>query len=234
MSHGGLNILGKKSWNVWNRDNRERVARDEAKAAEEDSAKRRRAEAAEQEARLNLLRARAHRPENEDSFAAPADGNLIDAKTGHINLFAEAKTSTTNEEAEAEKKAKKDEEERRLGIVKYLDEGTHKKAWYERSGTAETDEGGVGGGADGGGRRFPLTAEARKALDEKRKASADPAAHVAAALAGTPRTPAPASRTRAPVKPAYDSIAALRAEREARERGERARAENLLNPQTRR
>ena len=32
--HGGLNIIPKKSWNVYGRDNRERVKRDEAEAEE--------------------------------------------------------------------------------------------------------------------------------------------------------------------------------------------------------
>ena len=31
--HGGLNILPQKSWNVYNRDNRQRVADDEAQGA---------------------------------------------------------------------------------------------------------------------------------------------------------------------------------------------------------
>jgi hypothetical protein len=44
MSHGGLNILGKKSWNVWNRDNREKVKRDEDAFAQKEEKKRRRLE----------------------------------------------------------------------------------------------------------------------------------------------------------------------------------------------
>ena len=34
--HGGLNILPQKSWNVYSRKNRERVAQDEARAAQEE------------------------------------------------------------------------------------------------------------------------------------------------------------------------------------------------------
>ena len=238
MSHGGLNILGKKSWNVWNRDNRERVARDEAQLAEEENAKRRRAEGAEQEARLTQLRARAHRPEHVAPFSAPADGALFDGKTGHINLFADAdaKTGATNAEAEAEKKAKKDAEERKLGIVKYLDEGAHKTAWYAKRGETQGDDEDDEGRKQSGGEkaRFPLSAEARQRIDEARKSKSDPATHMAALLQQTTKPPAAArggaSAAKAPGKPAYDSIAALRAERDARERAERAKAERLAQP----
>ncbi len=34
--HGGLNILPQKSWNVYGRENRLKVARDEAQHAEEE------------------------------------------------------------------------------------------------------------------------------------------------------------------------------------------------------
>jgi hypothetical protein len=44
MSHGGLNILGKKSWNVYNYDNRERVRKDEEKLRLEEEKKRKREE----------------------------------------------------------------------------------------------------------------------------------------------------------------------------------------------
>lgn len=37
--HGGLNILPQKSWNVYGRENRLKVARDEAQHAEEEQAR---------------------------------------------------------------------------------------------------------------------------------------------------------------------------------------------------
>lgn len=37
--HGGLNILPQKSWNVYGRENRLKVARDEAQHAEEEKAR---------------------------------------------------------------------------------------------------------------------------------------------------------------------------------------------------
>lgn len=240
MSHGGLNILGKKSWNVWNRDNRERVARDEARAEEEAQAKRRRSEAAEQEARLDVLRGRARAGAgaagSEGEAVAKAEGALFDERTGHINLFAESRSGTApNAEAEAERRAAKEAEERRVGIVKYLDEGTATRQWYERAPGAAADDEAADGArkAPGDERRFPLSAEARQRYDDKRKERADPLGHAAALLAAAaPRPPAAAPlRSKAPAKPAYDSVAALRAEREARERAERAKTERLLNPQ---
>eukprot|EP00038_Savillea_parva_P019982 m.30029 g.30029 ORF g.30029 m.30029 type:complete len:333 (+) comp4657_c0_seq1:82-1080(+) len=74
---GGLVILPKKSWNVWNHDNRERVRRDEAAAKKEESEKRARADAADQEARLDVMRRRAaarHSP-----IAGPADEEAMQA-----------------------------------------------------------------------------------------------------------------------------------------------------------
>lgn len=37
--HGGLNILPQKSWNVYGRENRLKVARDEAQHAEEEKSR---------------------------------------------------------------------------------------------------------------------------------------------------------------------------------------------------
>ena len=48
--------MPKKSWNVWNYDNREKVRRDEEQARADEEEKRRRADAADQEARVRLLR----------------------------------------------------------------------------------------------------------------------------------------------------------------------------------
>ncbi|KAL4421345.1 hypothetical protein ABPG75_010636 [Micractinium tetrahymenae] len=57
--HGGLNILPQKRWNVYNRDNRLKVARDEAKYEAEQAEVRARAEAADRERRRQLLLERA-------------------------------------------------------------------------------------------------------------------------------------------------------------------------------
>lgn len=57
--HGGLNILPQKKWNVYGRENRLRVARDEAACEEEQARLEKKRSAAESEHRLSLLKKRA-------------------------------------------------------------------------------------------------------------------------------------------------------------------------------
>ncbi|KAL3149395.1 hypothetical protein ABBQ32_002192 [Trebouxia sp. C0010 RCD-2024] len=67
--HGGLNILPQKSWNVYGRENRLKVSRDEAKFEEENKLKRERHVQAEREARRAALlqRARQRQAEHQTS-----------------------------------------------------------------------------------------------------------------------------------------------------------------------
>ena len=56
--HGGLNILPQKKWNVYNPDNRLKVAKDEAAHAAKEAEKQRKQSIAEAEARLTHMRQR--------------------------------------------------------------------------------------------------------------------------------------------------------------------------------
>ncbi|QDZ24735.1 CIR N-terminal domain-containing protein [Chloropicon primus] len=56
--HGGLNILPHKSWNVYNRENRARVKRDEEAAGRAEEEKKRKRQEGDSEYRFERLRAR--------------------------------------------------------------------------------------------------------------------------------------------------------------------------------
>lgn len=90
--HGGLNILPQKSWNVYNRDNRQRVADDEAKLAAEEAAAAREEARTRATAGLQKLRKRAKLQETE---AAPQE---------HVNLFYVEERAQGNLEHQMEKK----------------------------------------------------------------------------------------------------------------------------------
>lgn len=71
---GKLNILHHKSWHVYNRDNVERVKRDEALAALEAESRSQQSLAADSEARLTLLRDRARREKEKGRKKRESDG----------------------------------------------------------------------------------------------------------------------------------------------------------------
>lgn len=72
--HGGLNILPQKRWNVYNFDNREKVKRDEEKAAREEAIERQQARQREAELRLEKLREVAQAKRNGSCEFRVADG----------------------------------------------------------------------------------------------------------------------------------------------------------------
>ena len=147
MSFGKLNILQHKSWNVWNRDNIEKVLKDERELAEKEEKKRAQLMSVESERRTEVLRARRRKGEaSEDvdkialeglgagkelSAASSADQVTTSGKSGYkgFDLFegaavlatsaqnATATSSGTNREHEEEKRKEKEREERKWGLV---------------------------------------------------------------------------------------------------------------------
>lgn len=145
MGGGGLRILPHKSWNVYNFDNRERVRKDEATAQAEADQRHRRAEEADQERRLETLRARArvHRPatpspepaEDQAALLCPADacyaplvrpGSSSTAANPakHINFFEDVERRGSragpNSTRQREAKEELEREHKRLGVLTYL------------------------------------------------------------------------------------------------------------------
>lgn len=128
-----MNILHHKSWHVRNKDNIQRVKRDEAKAAEEEKQRLKRQSIAESEARLNILRSRKSSSKIEFSNAETTEAT-------HLNLFESEEKGKHNEdknkEAENEKKQEKEKFEKKIGLLKYLvdDELDMKNVpWYKKS-----------------------------------------------------------------------------------------------------
>lgn len=115
--HGGLNILPQKRWNVYNRDNRLKVARDEEKQREQDEQTRQRHVQAEREFRHRQLldKVRQQGPvgslpsedsNNASGQALGTDSNQQEpAALEHINFWKEDETKAQHPEVEAEKKA---------------------------------------------------------------------------------------------------------------------------------
>lgn len=125
--HGGLNILPQKSWNVYNRSNRAKVAADEAKAATEAAAAEAEAHARNAEASLQHMRERA------------GSGHIIAAQT-HVNLFAEAEAAEGRARKEAEKRREEARLVSRIMPDLQLDRSTKEPTpWYALASTGEVE-----------------------------------------------------------------------------------------------
>eukprot|EP00961_Rhodomonas_salina_P288352 3896565-Rhodomonas_salina.1 len=91
MSFGKLNILKHKSWNVWNRDNIEKVLKDERLHREDEEKKRKRAEEGESEMRVRKLR--------ELKSAASASSSEITAISNRFHKAGEGESEGTSSTA---------------------------------------------------------------------------------------------------------------------------------------
>ncbi|CEP09225.1 hypothetical protein [Parasitella parasitica] len=131
-----MNILHHKSWHVYNKDNIERVRKDEAEAEAEAKKKQDRVILAESEARLELLRKRAN------AKLPTIDDRKETKRIEHVNLFQDLEekqnANNNNPENEAEQKAKDEKWERQ--ITMYLDKGTEKDPWYAKPSSQREDK----------------------------------------------------------------------------------------------
>ncbi|KRY38758.1 Protein Hook -like protein 3, partial [Trichinella spiralis] len=134
-----MNILPKKRWHVRTKDNVAKVRRDIAQAEVEERQRLARVQLAEQEARTRFLISKVEHliPKQRNNIVTVDQSDA----SGHVNLFAdlEFQESTNfglNREAEQEKRLLKEKEERRIGLLKYLGEGsseyTKKLAWWQQ------------------------------------------------------------------------------------------------------
>uniref|UniRef100_F1LAA0 Leukocyte receptor cluster member 1 n=1 Tax=Ascaris suum TaxID=6253 RepID=F1LAA0_ASCSU len=143
-----MNILPKKKWHVRTKENVARVRRDQKLAAKEEQLIRERAQLAEQQFKVNLLRKNADERMSllygtKRNETATDERNVhLEGPSGHVNLFAELEEvdrknlGTGNKEYEEEKRKEREEYESKVGILKYLGEGsnefTKQKSWYEQ------------------------------------------------------------------------------------------------------
>ncbi|XP_013780816.1 leukocyte receptor cluster member 1 homolog isoform X2 [Limulus polyphemus] len=124
-----MNILPKKRWHVRTKDNIARVRRDEAEARRKDEEEKRRSQLAEQEARINFLQKRT---------SMKSDVSNDDNQAKHVNFFKEIEDGEycvgTNKDHEDEKKKKREDFEKKIGLLNYLqDSVSGQNLWYLES-----------------------------------------------------------------------------------------------------
>lgn len=146
-----MNILHHKSWHVLRKDNIARVRRDEAKAAEAEKNILDRQILAENERRLEKLRARSDaRVQSTFGMGASSKDTTIQEPSGHVNLFKDweeeerKNLGSGNKEYEEEKAKEKKEWESKMGIQVYFADGSNEisksKHWYENIPTRKRPE----------------------------------------------------------------------------------------------
>ena len=252
-----MNILPKKSWHVRNKDNIERVRRDETQAAAEEKERQRRIALAESEARLDKLRGKSakHTAAIEEGETNKEKGEITNKEIGltdrggHLNLFVDEETgiqaNKANKEHEAEEKAAKEKWEKSVGILTYLGQSSTEasvdKPWYFKPPSKKTKSDVEEAHASGSSSR-------KEEFDRKTKFSLDPMNQMGKYLEikrkqkegkdGDKQNKKhkhkkhkhKESKKTDEVTPSSGkkSIQELRAERERREREEKQRAERLL------
>ena len=137
---GRLIILPHKSWNVWGRENKEKVARDERLAKEADEREAKERVNREQTLRLDKLR-RKRRDGGEDGGEEAIEEEVVvldeeEKRRSHLNFYKEP----DKYEKQMKRKSKWDEDE---GEVKRREDGEKMPSWMEN--VSERDIWGRGG-----------------------------------------------------------------------------------------
>lgn len=162
-----MNILHHKSWHVRNKNNIERVRRDEEKAALEEKERQRKIALAEQEARTEFLRVKSRkRIEDAGNSSNQVDSGKSEERSQesavstfgagalsediysgkHINFFKETDgmvvSDRKNAEHEADKKKEQEEWEKKVGILTYLGQSSNETSasWYNQRKRKHEDE----------------------------------------------------------------------------------------------
>ncbi|EDO46013.1 predicted protein [Nematostella vectensis] len=230
-----MNILPKKSWHVRNKDNVERVRRDEENARLEEEKKAKRAALAEQEARTASLRAKSRSGAgNQKEDGSTALVKASSEKPRHLNFFQDIEDGLkqgSNAEYEAEREAEQEKQEKAIGLLTYLGQSASEKhserPWYLKSGSKSTSQ--------------PKSDEDHDLRDAKRKDAMDPLKSMTKYLEarkekgkeGKERQEKHhhkhSKKDKSSTEKSKKSLEQLRAERLKRERAERARGLELLS-----